>query len=169
MRTERPDTLDALDVSDATCLTRTPLAMAPCAQMQFATAPCVWTQLSRQLRSDATATAYAFRTRSDRASAHLEAARVIRTKNVMANSDRTTPVTAPRVRTQLSRRLRSDATATAYAFRTRSVRASAIWTQCVSSGRRMSWQITTGRRLSRHHTSRRSCQRDCIRTQLSQH
>jgi hypothetical protein len=116
--------------------------MAPCAQTQFATAPCVrtqlarrlrsdavatayafrtrsvrafafWTQLARQLRSDATATAYAFRTRSVRASAHLDAARVIRTKNVMANSDRTTPVTAPRVQTQLSRRLHSDAAVTA--------------------------------------------------------
>jgi len=142
LRPERPDALDALDVSDATCLTRTPLAMVPYAQTQFATAPCVRTQLARRLRSDAAATAYALRTRSVRAFAFW---------------------------TQLSRQLRSDATATAYAFRTRSVKASAIWTQCVSSGRRMSWQITTGRRLSRHHTSRRSCQGDCIWTQLPRH
>ena len=113
LRPERPDALDALDVSDATCLTRTPLAMAPCAQTQFATAPCV--------------------------------------------------------RTQLARRLRSDAAATAYAFRTRSVRASAIWTPRASSGRRMSWRTATGRRLSRHQASRRSCQCDCIQTQLSQY
>ena len=59
--------------------------------------------------------------------------------------------------TQLSRRLRSDTTATAYAFRTRSVRASAIWMQRASSGRRMSWRTATGRRLSWHQASRRSC------------
>ena len=63
MRPERPDTLDALDVSDATSLTRTPLTMAPC----------VRTQLSGRLRSDATATAYAFRRRSVRAFFLLDA------------------------------------------------------------------------------------------------
>ena len=36
MRPARPDALDALDTSDATCLTR----------MQFAMAPCIWTQLA---------------------------------------------------------------------------------------------------------------------------
>jgi len=87
----------------------------------------------------------------------LDAARVFRTQNVMANSVWTTPVTAPRVQTQLSRRLRSDAAAMAYAFWTRSVGAFAFWTQRVSSGRRMSWQIASGRRLSRRHASRRSC------------
>ena len=77
--------------------------------------------------------------------------------------------TAPRVQTQLSRRLRSDAAAMAYAFWTMSVWAFAFWTQRVSSGRRMSWQIASGRRLSRRHASRRSCQGDCVRTQLPWH
>jgi len=44
---------------------------------------------------------------------HLDVASIIRTKNVMANSDRTTPVTAPRVQMQLSIRLHSDAAVTA--------------------------------------------------------
>jgi len=53
---ERPDTLDALDVSDATCLTwtqiatarcvRTQIATAPCVRMQIATAPCVRMQIA---------------------------------------------------------------------------------------------------------------------------
>ena len=67
LRPECPDALDALDVSDATCLTRTVRAMAPCTQTEFATAPYVRTQLARRLHSDATATVYAFRTRSVRA------------------------------------------------------------------------------------------------------
>jgi len=44
---------------------------------------------------------------------HLDAASIIRTKNVIANSDRTTPVTALPVQTQLSMRLYSDAAVTA--------------------------------------------------------
>jgi len=67
MRLERPDALDALDVSDATSLTRTQLTMAPCVQTQHATAPCVRMQLTRRLHSDAIATAYSIQTRSVRA------------------------------------------------------------------------------------------------------
>jgi len=58
LRPELPDALDALDTSNATCLTRTQFAMAPCIQTQLATALCVRTQL---------ATAYAYRTERVRA------------------------------------------------------------------------------------------------------
>jgi len=74
----------------------------------------------------------------------LDAARVFHTQNVMAISIRTTPVTAPRIRKQLSRRLRSDTAAMAYAIGMRSVRAFAFWMQCISSIHRMSWQIASG-------------------------
>ena len=58
MRPARRDALDALDVSDATCLHRTQRAMAPCVRTQLTRAPCVRTR---------SATAYAYRSRSVRA------------------------------------------------------------------------------------------------------
>jgi len=44
---ERPDALDPLDVSDATCLTRTQIAMAPCIWTQLAMASAYWTECGR--------------------------------------------------------------------------------------------------------------------------
>ena len=87
----------------------------------------------------------------------LDVARVFHTENVMANSIQMTPVTAPHVRTQLSRRLPSDAAAMVYAIWMRSVRAFAFWTQRMSSIHRMSWQIASGQCLSWNHTSKHSC------------
>jgi len=46
LRSERPDALDTLNASDATCLTQTQFAMAPCIRTQLATAVCVQTQLA---------------------------------------------------------------------------------------------------------------------------
>ena len=65
---------------------------------------------------------------------------------------------APCIWTQLAWQLRPDAAAAAYAFRRRSVMAIALWTQRVSSGRRVSRQMASGRSLPWHHASRRSCQ-----------
>jgi len=49
LRSERPDTLDAQDTLDATCLTRTQFVMAPCIRTQLATAPCVGRSSPRHL------------------------------------------------------------------------------------------------------------------------
>jgi len=47
LRPEHPDALDALDVSDATCLTRMQIAMAPYIWMQIATASSYQTKCGR--------------------------------------------------------------------------------------------------------------------------
>ena len=47
LRPERPDALDALDISDANCLTWTQIAMAPCVRMQIATASAYRTERGR--------------------------------------------------------------------------------------------------------------------------
>jgi len=52
LRPERSDARDALDVSDATCLTRTTLAMAPCVATHRATASGVRTQRPRHMLLD---------------------------------------------------------------------------------------------------------------------
>jgi len=93
----------------------------------------------------------------------------------MANSIRTTPVTAPRVRTRLARRLRSDAAAMAYAIWTSSVRAFAIQTKRVSYRRRVSRQMSSLRGVSGHLPSGRSarltdaeCQGKCLPYEVCQ-
>ena len=75
---------------------------------------------------------------------------------------RTQRARAPCIWTQLAWRLCPDAAAAAYAFRTRSVVAIALWTQRVSSGRRVSRQMASGRSLLRHHESRCSCRGICL-------